>query len=609
MPTRLNISKYLLTASAFISGFFYTSAHAQSEALHSQSVQVQSQSIQVGVLATRGHAHAIETWQPTLDWLSQELPQYKFELQPLDLIQIRQGVADNSLSFVITNPGQAVILGREYPLSWIATLKGDWPQGTTEALGSSLVVPYDSDIQSVEDLKGKKAVAVSPNAFGGFLILKRKLANLNAKPESLFSEIQYLGFPLDELLLSLTHQEADVAIAPACLLEEMQSEGSILKDTFRVIDNQAPTGFPCAVSTQLYPNWSFARTSLVPDELATQIAKALLEMPSDSPAAKASKSLGWASPISPYMIDRMYQELAIHPLQRPWWQQGLIWVKEHQAWGWAAFVLFLSINLYHLLLEWKFSRSKRELTKAHQALNQKTQMLEHAQRITLVGELGSSLAHEINQPLAAIRNYSQAAKIKLDKGASAAQIQNIIDKIDSQVSRVDNIVSRLRTLIKKRPVDMQEADIIEIFNETYALLAYQFEKHQIPVRSQIIGKPYLLTLDKVGITQVLINILNNALDACIMCDDSHISHQINLSFDFSTPQLVVKVQDTGVGLPKDSQATQAFYTTKEKGLGMGLSICQDILEKHHAKLNLAPATPRGCCVSIIFAAQTVRKAD
>ncbi|MGB2078541.1 MAG: sensor histidine kinase [Vibrio sp.] len=554
------------------------------------------QDIQVGVLATRGDIRAIETWQPTMAWLDQQLPDYQFILKPLDLTQIKQAVENNEISFVITNPGQAVILGRQFPLSWLATLKGDWPNGSTQALGSSLIVKSDSPAQHLNDLKSKTAVAVSSNAFGGFLILKQKMAQQKMTPERFFSDINYQGFPLDNLLLSLAQGESDVAIAPACLLEEMVAEGSVNANDFRILDNQAPDGFPCAVSTELYPNWSFAKTAKAPNELATQIAKALLSQPENSAASRASNSRGWASPISPYVIDRMYQSLEIHPLQQPWWQQALIWVKSHQAWGWAFFILFIGLNAYHFLLELKFNKSKRQLTDMHQELNTKTQMLEHAQRVAVVGELGSSLAHEINQPLSAIRNYTQAAQLKLLKGAQPNEIEPILERIDQQVTRVDTIVTRLRQLIKKRPIEKQEVDITKLFDECVTLLSSRLAQHHVDVEQSIQGQVFPVIVDEVGMGQVFINVLNNAADSCFTAQQSG---HIQVKFEFSPNAVTVYIQDNGLGLADSSETLKtAFYTTKSTGLGMGLSICRDILEKHHGSLELTPAEPKGCLVSI-----------
>src|SRR5690606_38123174 len=94
----------------------------------------QAQMVQVAVLATRGNSQTMQRWQPTIDWLNQQLPQYRFHLRPSNLDQMEEVIKNNRAEFVITNPGQSVKLGWQYPLSWITTLKSPWPNGTNQAL-------------------------------------------------------------------------------------------------------------------------------------------------------------------------------------------------------------------------------------------------------------------------------------------------------------------------------------------------------------------------------------------------------------------------------------------------------------------------------------------
>lgn len=562
-----------------------------------QTITTQTR-VTVAVLATRGHSRAIQRWQPTLDWLEQHLPSYHFQLQPANLEQMEDIVRNHKAEFVITNPGQAVLLGRQYPLSWIATLKSPWEQGTSHALGSALIVHADNHYTNLQDLEHSNAVAVSPNAFGGFLTLKQYLKSQQQDTVNFFHHIDYVGFPLDAMLYQLRDNKADVAIAPACLLENMVSEGLIDGSKFRVINNISPSYFPCAVSTPLYPNWSFAKTSLADETLATEIAKLLLNLPSDSPEAIAAQSLGWASPISPHSIDTLYRNLDIHPLQATWSQQALLWIKQHQEWAWGAVILFILLNCYHFWLEYRFSRSKKLLLLAQQDLNQKSQMLEHAQRVAIVGGLGSHLAHEINQPLSAIRNYSQGAKIKISRGASAQEVSPIIEKIEQQVIRVDAIVQRLRNLINKRPVEKKHLDIKIIIDDTLAFLQHDFQHKNINVQCQYSGQSKAIEMDPVGMQQVLINLLNNAADACLSVDTIN-EHKIMINVTYSEQSLMIEVQDNGPGLAQSTEQLQsAFVSTKEKGLGLGLSICRDIVENHDGQFSIHSIEPQGCNAQI-----------
>lgn len=109
--------------------------------------------------------------------------------------------------------------------------------------------------------------------------------------------------------------------------------------------------------------------------------------------------------------------------------------------------------------------------------------------------------------------------------------------------------------------------------------------------------------DAVGIQQVLLNVFNNAADACTQREEqeSNVTHQIHIETQCDDTNVVIKVQDNGIGLKEDSELlSKAFFTTKENGLGLGLAICRDVIETHQGQFLLEPASPQGCCVTVIL---------
>ncbi|HEY7866772.1 MAG TPA: PhnD/SsuA/transferrin family substrate-binding protein [Psychromonas sp.] len=559
------------------------------------------QTVDVGILATRGEAEAHHRWQPTMDWLSEQIPHTTFVLYPFTLNQMEKAVENQTVDFVITNPGQAVQLGRQFSLSWLATLNranGNKQSGTTHAIGSAFIVRYDSLYQSIESLSGQPLAAVNEHAFGGYLTMRFEINQLGLNQSQYFSNTQFIGFPLDALLYQLRDKHIEGAIVPVCLLERMDKEGLIEKARFRVIRNMAPPGFSCATSTPLYPNWSFANTGRKDDHLAKPIARALLSLPSSHPASVAANSLGWTSPVSQLSVDKLYQSLDIHPLQKPWWNEAISWLKRNQQWGWMLFILVIVLNGYHFLLEYRFSRSKRELENTLHSLKEKNTMLEHAQRVAIVGELGSSLAHEINQPLAAIRNYSQGGLLRLKKGQPAQDLVPVLEKIELQVVRADKIIQRLRALINKRAIAKSDCDIKSIISDTLSLLDYDFKKKNIQLIQCHEKDKYLLWGDPVGLQQVLLNVLNNAAEACLQGAVQE-GHQIHIDTKMDGQNLIIIIRDNGVGLTAHYQTlSKVFFTTKENGLGLGLAICRDVVEDHNGSFLLESSSPQGCQVTV-----------
>ncbi|WP_048609832.1 sensor histidine kinase [Vibrio coralliirubri] len=573
------------------------------------------QVIEVGVLAIRGKLSAQQRWQPTMDWLSERIPGKHFVLKPFNLEEMADAVKGVEVDFVITNPGQAVRLGRQYDLSWMATMTShnfeDRSISNTRSIGSALVVRRMSPYISLEQLSGKPIAAVSENAFGGYLTMRYQVMQQGLNPNHFFSHTQFLGFPIDASLYQLREGHIEAAVVPSCLVENMISEGLLVAGQYRIIENQAPEGFRCQVSTPLYPNWSFAKTERASSALAKQMSQVLFAMPKSSAPAIAANASGWTSPTSLLSIDKLYQQLDMHPLQQPWWKEALIWLKYNQQWAWAFFILVVLLNAYHFWLEYKFSRSKKQLEATLHKLKSKSEQLEHSQRIAVVGELGSSLAHEINQPLAAIRNYSEGGLLRISKNKPLTDIEPVFEKIQSQVDRADAIIQRLRNMIKKRSSEKSQTDIEQLLTDTIELLQFRLHKHKITIERYAVGKPIKLNVDSVGLQQVIVNLINNATDACNAQQHreqsaaSDIDNKnsepatIKVITEYQPDKIMLSIIDNGTGLDfTEQEVTQAFVSSKENGLGLGLAICQDVIEDHSGQMTITSLTPHGCHVAV-----------
>lgn len=573
------------------------------------------QVVDVGVLAIRGYKATINRWQPLMGWLETQIPNSYFRLHPLTLDELAKGVETQGLDFVITNPGQSVLLARQYSLTWLATLRSPLNNGAAMQVGSALVVRADSPYHTLSDLKGRRLGIVSKNAFGGYLTLVYEAQLKGIDLPRFVGEIIPLGFPLDNLIYQLDdkktsterHQPLDATVVPVCQLEQMQTEGLINIAHYRVLDNQAPAGFNCQVSTHLYPNWSMAKTNRASQSLAKSVTQALLALPEDHLAAKSADSAGWTTAVSQLAIDQLLKDLDMHPLQAPWWQRAWQWIKLHQQWAWLVLGILVLLNVYHFWLEYRFSRRGRELINTQRQLNENRALLEHAQRIAIAGELGASLSHELNQPLAAIGHYCHGAEVRLQRGTSPEELQSVLALIQQEVTRADNIISRLRNLLKKRPVSKQPLFLHELVNDTVPLLAYEFEQHQINLAVNVNGEPYLQSLDEVGMQQLLLNLLKNAFDACVQRlelesrgTEQSITQKpyiptIDIDLRYQECTLLLTVTDNGTGLTEEtSLLMQAFYSTKSEGLGLGLVICRDIAESHGGTFSLESAMGGGC---------------
>lgn len=437
----------------------------------------------VGVLATHGGLQAKQRWQPMMDYLSEQVPNSQFEVIPLSYDGITEQVISHQLNFIITNPGQFLHLSGSYPLSWLATMRTRKHQGSAFTVGSAIVVRASSAIHTLDDLRGKDVAALDPQALGGYKAALGLLLEHGYGIDSFFGGLRFLGFPNEALIYQVRDGTVDAAITPFCTLEEMVEAGMIERAGFRVINGHIPAGYECEVSTNLYPAWSFAAMDSVASSLALQVSQALYSLPSDHPAAIHANILGWTSPVSQLKTIELYKKL--QQVTTSPYESLQTWIVNNKQWGGALLGLFIISTIYHLWLEYKFRQKSEFLISTERQLKDKALQLERLQSAAILGEIGAGLAHELNQPIAAITQYSEGAMIQLERqGQDNPELYDILDKINAQSIRAGAVVHRIRGLLKRRQAKAEPLNVTLVVKEALALLHHELERAGVQVEVQ-----------------------------------------------------------------------------------------------------------------------------
>jgi PAS domain S-box-containing protein len=234
--------------------------------------------------------------------------------------------------------------------------------------------------------------------------------------------------------------------------------------------------------------------------------------------------------------------------------------------------------------------------RADESLRKAQADLAHVNRVTTLGQLAASLAHEINQPIAgaSINAHSCLRYLKREQpdldGAGQAASRMIRD-----VNRAANIISRIRRFFRKDAPTQESVDVNEVIREMVVLLSNEITQHSIYVRTELAANLPAVVGDRVQLQQVLMNLMINSIDAMKNMEGNR---QLTLNSELSEDsQLLVSVHDTGSGLPIDQpdQIFTAFFTTKSYGTGMGLSISRSIVESHGGRLWAINNSGQGAC--------------
>jgi two-component system sensor kinase FixL len=206
----------------------------------------------------------------------------------------------------------------------------------------------------------------------------------------------------------------------------------------------------------------------------------------------------------------------------------------------------------------------------------------HVSRLTDMGQVAAGLAHELNQPLTAILNYTNAG-LDIAKDSGDKDLETIFGKVAEQTSRAGNIIRRLRSFIEKREPNRVAEDLGKTVEEAIRLGMMDAADRNIHLELRAEpGLPPAL-IDRIQIQQVVINLMKNAAEAMEHSENRHMT----VSVQSASPEfLQVAVADTGPGLAKEvaDKLFQAFTSTKKSGMGMGLNICRSIVEAHGGRL-------------------------
>jgi PAS domain S-box-containing protein len=225
--------------------------------------------------------------------------------------------------------------------------------------------------------------------------------------------------------------------------------------------------------------------------------------------------------------------------------------------------------------------------------------LARVSRLTTMGELAASIAHEVNQPLTAVLNNSNAClRLLANQNLQPDVLRQALEEIVADGARASAIIARIRAFIKKAPVEKNRLDVNEVIGEVLAMTGHGFEENRIVLKSELAQALPPVLGDRVQLQQVLLNLIMNGVEAMSTVTDRPRLLWVQSRIDESGDVLIaVRDSGTGLGLEAD-RVFDPFFTTKANGMGMGLSISRSLIEGHGGRLWATPNSPQGAVFSL-----------
>lgn len=607
LPARLRLAFALALALAVAVGTMSGNARAQQQA--DETAVPDRFTVKIGVLAFRGTERTVSRWTPTARYLGQAVPDYDFDIVPLTLEQMEKAAQDGTIDFVLTNSGNYVILESRYGVSRIATLRSPVAVEAGNVFGAVIFTrAAHPALHRLEDLRGRSFMAVNEAGFGGFQMAWRELKAHGIDPFDDFSRLTFSGFPQDVVVSSVASGRVDAGTIRTGTLESLASEGKIKLADFRVLNQKSFPGFPYELSTDLYPEWPFARMPDTPEDMSQRVAIALMSMPHDHPAAKAGRYGGWAVPSDYKAVYDLFHDLRIGPYA----ELGKITLRDvlTNHWEWFLFALILLVIVvgWAAHTEQVVAERTRDLTNANKELERqiaerrkaeeetrkRDNEIAHVWRFSTMGEMATNLAHELNQPLSAITNYAQGCARRLRAGTTDSEpLLDAMVAIAAQADRANQIIRRIRAFLRKDEPRRVPLDAAKAARDVIELLSPEIAASRTRVEADFAAGLPTVDADPVQVQQVVLNLMRNGIEAMNATPPEARVLRVSTALQ-SGGWIEIGVADAGTGIPDGDldHIFDPFYTTKANGLGMGLTISRSIIESHGGRLAVS-AIPGG----------------
>ncbi|NKE73774.1 PAS domain-containing protein [Nitrospiraceae bacterium HYJII51-Mn-bac16s-1-B09] len=320
-------------------------------------------------------------------------------------------------------------------------------------------------------------------------------------------------------------------------------------------------------------------------------------------SSKEVEGWGWTAAIHPEDAQRFTTEWRLAMTSgKPFEQEARI----RRADGEYRWFLHRGVPLrdeWGNIVRWYATSTDIEDRKRAEAALQEAQTeLAHVTRVTTLGELAASIAHEVNQPLSGVViNGNACLRWLAFATPNLEEARQAVDRIVRDGKRAGEIIGRIRKLLRRTATQKERLDINDTVLEIAVLAQGEVRRNKIALRMELAPDLPPVLGDRVQLQQVLLNLIMNGIEAMNRVDDR--PRELVIRTDFGeTDQVRVAVQDSGIGLEPQhiEKIFDAFYTTKSEGMGMGLAISRSIVENHGGRLWAAPNNDSGATFLVTF---------
>lgn len=533
---------------------------------------------------------------------------YTINIHVFSVPQLEAAARGRQLDLVLGSAGLVARLG-DIGAKTIVSSVGRGGIDANQNEGSAFIVRRDrSDLKTIGDLAGQRMAANRATGFSGYLIALGEIAMAGYDPDTFFADRFFFGEQSASRRIAAAVQKgfADVGILKLCGWEKLIESNPELDKELRVL---APveSRSACKHSTRLYPAHTLAALPHVSPTIVTDLTLAFLEMP---PTADGRS---WAVATDFLSVDNLYRALEMGPYA--YLKESVLsrFIDEYKPFIitvlLAALMLLLQLAHTRRLLE---KRTRQVKAMARREADQERRLL-FLERNTTVSQLSSMIAHELHQPLAAIRLYAKGLERLERRAAASDDVLQVVESIASEASRAKEIVERVRLYAKNRRPPGEDVHVSDLLASACSHFAASTLTNGAPaMKVRIAEAPRftdcVLHVAALEMELVFLNLMKNARDARAtdLLVESEISGEREgeeKEHAAGHAEIALRFIDNGPTVTEETmkRLTTALTSTKPEGLGLGLGIARRIVEEHAGRMSFTANAPRpGLTVTVVL---------
>lgn len=517
-----------------------------------------------------------------------------FETLPVEILseRVKQGAFDMTLTSAGAFRRMAIEGAGVRDLATAASRRVPNPNF---AEGSVFFVRNDSPIQTIEDLRGKSVAANHEKGFSGWQTALGELARRGLNPQHFFSREDFTNHDMAEVIRRVEDGRNDAGVVRTCFMEAM----NLTLSRFRILGARDDGSIDCVHSTDLYPNWVIATAPSLSPDLSRKIAAALFSMP------PIGDDVRWSIATDFRGVDNLFRTLKIGPYE----YLATFSFKRFTAHYWPEFAialtLLIALVLHSVTVGTLVRRRTRELEaslKRENELSQETVAAQNRflalQKVGIVGQMSSIIAHELRQPLAAISMQAFGLMRRFENGTVTRDAAlTALDKISHQTDRAGAIVDQVRAYAKG---DRRRAplEINRTVSDAVAEARKSFRNLGVPMEYTPSPTPIYTTANPLEIELIVINLLKNAAEAVKISGTAGVVRCRITGFPGSP---AIEIENPGrrfTDAEWDSLLADSLVTSKRKGLGLGLSIVRSLTDDLGGRLTFTRPASGGLIVTV-----------